>query len=71
VPIIKFLVADGWQITGQTIFANGGYTLQKAITRTHGMESPLARALGNDPGSARRAGVKASLTPNEAVVGCR
>jgi uncharacterized membrane protein len=48
VPIIKFLVADGWQITGQTIFANGGYTLQKAITRTHGMESPLARALGND-----------------------
>jgi len=26
VPIIKFLVTDGWWITGQTIFANGGYT---------------------------------------------
>ncbi len=26
VPIVKFLVADGWWITGQTIFANGGYT---------------------------------------------
>ncbi|HEY5892960.1 MAG TPA: SDR family oxidoreductase [Chthoniobacterales bacterium] len=25
-PIIKFLVTDGWWITGQTIFANGGYT---------------------------------------------
>ncbi len=26
VPIIEFLVTDGWWITGQTIFANGGYT---------------------------------------------
>jgi len=26
VPIIKFLSTDGWWITGQTIFANGGYT---------------------------------------------
>jgi NAD(P)-dependent dehydrogenase (short-subunit alcohol dehydrogenase family) len=26
VPILKFLVTDGWWITGQTIFANGGYT---------------------------------------------
>jgi NAD(P)-dependent dehydrogenase (short-subunit alcohol dehydrogenase family) len=26
VPIIKFLTTDGWWITGQTIFANGGYT---------------------------------------------
>jgi NAD(P)-dependent dehydrogenase (short-subunit alcohol dehydrogenase family) len=26
VPIIKRLVTDGWWITGQTIFANGGYT---------------------------------------------
>lgn len=26
VPIIKHLVTDGWWITGQTIFANGGYT---------------------------------------------
>jgi len=26
VPIIRFLVTDGWWITGQTIFANGGYT---------------------------------------------
>jgi NAD(P)-dependent dehydrogenase (short-subunit alcohol dehydrogenase family) len=25
-PIIEFLVTDGWWITGQTIFANGGYT---------------------------------------------
>ncbi|HEY5705469.1 MAG TPA: SDR family oxidoreductase [Terrimicrobiaceae bacterium] len=25
-PLIKFLVTDGWWITGQTIFANGGYT---------------------------------------------
>lgn len=25
-PIIQFLVTDGWWITGQTIFANGGYT---------------------------------------------
>jgi NAD(P)-dependent dehydrogenase (short-subunit alcohol dehydrogenase family) len=25
-PIIEFLVTDGWRITGQTIFANGGYT---------------------------------------------
>lgn len=25
-PIIRFLVSDGWWITGQTIFANGGYT---------------------------------------------
>jgi NAD(P)-dependent dehydrogenase (short-subunit alcohol dehydrogenase family) len=25
-PIVKFLVTDGWWITGQTIFANGGYT---------------------------------------------
>jgi NAD(P)-dependent dehydrogenase (short-subunit alcohol dehydrogenase family) len=24
--IIEFLVTDGWWITGQTIFANGGYT---------------------------------------------
>lgn len=26
VPVIKMLVSDGWWITGQTIFANGGYT---------------------------------------------
>jgi NAD(P)-dependent dehydrogenase (short-subunit alcohol dehydrogenase family) len=26
VPIVKFLVTDGYWITGQTIFANGGYT---------------------------------------------
>ncbi|CAI0896398.1 SDR family oxidoreductase [Serratia liquefaciens] len=25
-PIVKFLVTDGWWITGQTLFANGGYT---------------------------------------------
>ena len=25
-PIISFLATDGWWITGQTIFANGGYT---------------------------------------------
>lgn len=25
-PIIRFLLTDGWWITGQTIFANGGYT---------------------------------------------
>lgn len=25
-PIIQFLVTEGWWITGQTIFANGGYT---------------------------------------------
>lgn len=26
VPIVLFLVTDGWWITGQTILANGGYT---------------------------------------------
>jgi len=26
VPIVNFLATDGWWITGQTIFANGGYT---------------------------------------------
>lgn len=26
VPLIKFLVSEGWWITGQTILANGGYT---------------------------------------------
>jgi NAD(P)-dependent dehydrogenase (short-subunit alcohol dehydrogenase family) len=26
VPLVKFLATDGWWITGQTIFANGGYT---------------------------------------------
>lgn len=25
-PLIRFLVGEGWWITGQTIFANGGYT---------------------------------------------
>ena len=25
-PIVLFLATDGWWITGQTIFANGGYT---------------------------------------------
>lgn len=25
-PLLEFLVTDGWWITGQTIFANGGYT---------------------------------------------
>lgn len=25
-PIVNFLATDGWWITGQTIFANGGYT---------------------------------------------
>lgn len=25
-PLIEFLVSEGWWITGQTIFANGGYT---------------------------------------------
>lgn len=25
-PIVRFLVTDGWWITGQTLFANGGYT---------------------------------------------
>lgn len=25
-PLVKFLVTEGWWITGQTIFANGGYT---------------------------------------------
>lgn len=26
VPLVRFLVSEGWWITGQTIFANGGYT---------------------------------------------
>ena len=26
VPIVQFLATDGCWITGQTIFANGGYT---------------------------------------------
>ncbi len=26
VPIVTFLATEGWWITGQTIFANGGYT---------------------------------------------
>ncbi|MEU6484946.1 SDR family oxidoreductase [Streptomyces sp. NPDC046887] len=26
VPLIRFLVTEGWWITGQTLFANGGYT---------------------------------------------
>lgn len=26
VPLVRLLVSDGWWITGQTIFANGGYT---------------------------------------------
>ena len=26
VPIVRFLSTEGWWITGQTIFANGGYT---------------------------------------------
>jgi NAD(P)-dependent dehydrogenase (short-subunit alcohol dehydrogenase family) len=26
VPLVRHLVSDGWWITGQTIFANGGYT---------------------------------------------
>lgn len=25
-PLVEFLATDGWWITGQTIFANGGYT---------------------------------------------
>ncbi|WP_258234115.1 SDR family oxidoreductase [Brevibacterium oceani] len=25
-PIVRFLATEGWWITGQTIFANGGYT---------------------------------------------
>lgn len=25
-PIVKFLATEGWWITGQTLFANGGYT---------------------------------------------
>lgn len=25
-PIVRFLATDGWWITGQTLFANGGYT---------------------------------------------
>ncbi|KAK9713044.1 hypothetical protein K7432_006728 [Basidiobolus ranarum] len=25
-PLVKFLATEGWWITGQTIFANGGYT---------------------------------------------
>ncbi len=25
-PLVQFLVTEGWWITGQTIFANGGYT---------------------------------------------
>lgn len=27
-PIVSFLATDGWWITGQTIFANGGYTVR-------------------------------------------
>ncbi|AKT38221.1 SDR family oxidoreductase [Chondromyces crocatus] len=26
VPVVQFLATEGWWITGQTIFANGGYT---------------------------------------------
>ena len=25
-PIVRFLLTEGWWITGQTVFANGGYT---------------------------------------------
>jgi NAD(P)-dependent dehydrogenase (short-subunit alcohol dehydrogenase family) len=25
-PLVEFLITDGWWVTGQTIFANGGYT---------------------------------------------
>ncbi|MCS0636658.1 SDR family oxidoreductase [Streptomyces sp. LP05-1] len=27
-PLVRFLATDGWWITGQTIFANGGYTVR-------------------------------------------
>lgn len=27
-PLVTFLATDGWWITGQTIFANGGYTIR-------------------------------------------
>jgi NAD(P)-dependent dehydrogenase (short-subunit alcohol dehydrogenase family) len=26
VPFVRFLVSEGWWMTGQTILANGGYT---------------------------------------------
>ena len=26
VPIVRFLATEGWWVTGQTIFVNGGYT---------------------------------------------
>ena len=26
VPVVKLLVTDGWRVTVQTIFVNGGYT---------------------------------------------
>ncbi|RFD18646.1 short-chain dehydrogenase, partial [Komagataeibacter melaceti] len=25
-PFVRFLVSDGWWMTGQTILVNGGYT---------------------------------------------
>ncbi len=30
VPLVRFLVSDGWWITGQTILADGGYTTKQS-----------------------------------------
>jgi NAD(P)-dependent dehydrogenase (short-subunit alcohol dehydrogenase family) len=34
-PLVEFLVTDGWWITGQTIFANGGYTTREKRIAQH------------------------------------
>lgn len=36
VPIVRFLVSNGWWITGQTILVNGGYTTKQAVPLSSG-----------------------------------
>ncbi|MGJ1294085.1 SDR family oxidoreductase [Sphingobacterium spiritivorum] len=44
-PLIRFLVTEGWWITGQTIFANGGYILHVKYKRAHRQPNKAAYGL--------------------------
>ncbi len=43
-PLVKFLATDRWWITGQTIFANGGYTTRFHPTTPGKQVAALIRA---------------------------
>jgi hypothetical protein len=67
VTIVKFLVTDGWWITGQTIFANGGIRPGKTRLVGAGLGKPIVPRIRGSSDGGIRCPVPPGLLPAKSV----